>query len=98
MSSHPNQHQLPGGGVRVWSTTSRGSGRGTGDHRWMALTSTILRREEAGMTKHGKVLGTIIALSLLASCTAAVSPRVDGLRIVDADKEPQNWLSHGRTY
>jgi len=64
----------------------------------MALTSTILRREEAGMTKHGKVLGTIIALSLLASCTAAVSPRVDGLRIVDADKEPQNWLSHGRTY
>ena len=35
-------------------------------------------------------------------CTAqgaAVSPgNVDGTRIINADQEPGNWMSHGRTY
>ena len=34
-----------------------------------------------------------------AAQTAAVSPaNVDGTRIINADQEPGNWMSHGRTY
>lgn len=38
----------------------------------------------------------LVALALLqASCT---TPGVDGTRIAQVDREPGNWLSHGRTY
>jgi quinohemoprotein ethanol dehydrogenase len=48
-----------------------------------------------------------MALALVAFCTvygsAPAAPRkvvanVDGPRIINADKEPGNWMSHGRTY
>ncbi|HEY5567979.1 MAG TPA: hypothetical protein VIM81_12155, partial [Gammaproteobacteria bacterium] len=48
-----------------------------------------------------------IALAVLAGCeapppagpqTAATFAAVDGARIVAADTEPGNWLTHGRTY
>ncbi|MFZ1105262.1 MAG: PQQ-dependent dehydrogenase, methanol/ethanol family, partial [Hyphomicrobiaceae bacterium] len=38
------------------------------------------------------------ALGLALCSGAAMAADVDGKRIVDADKEPGNWLSHGRTY
>lgn len=47
---------------------------------------------------------TLIALGILAAFTqsALAAPQqpaaVDGARIVAADKEPGNWMSHGRTY
>lgn len=37
----------------------------------------------------------VLALACLAPAFAA---EVDGKRIIDADKEPGNWMSHGRTY
>jgi quinohemoprotein ethanol dehydrogenase len=49
----------------------------------------------------------IAVLALMAGCqrqpadagTKAVAPaQVDGARIINADREPQNWVSHGRTY
>src|SRR5262245_27481361 len=40
--------------------------------------------------------------SALAALVTFVAPpafaQVDGARIAAADREPQNWLSHGRTY
>ena len=43
--------------------------------------------------------GLVLALSLAASHSRAaeVTP-VDGARILAADEEPGNWLTHGRTY
>jgi quinohemoprotein ethanol dehydrogenase len=38
------------------------------------------------------------ALALAAAGGAAIAADVDGKRIIAADKEPGNWLSHGRTY
>ncbi len=42
------------------------------------------------------------SLALLACAGAAIAAggpaTVDGRRIADADREPQNWLTHGRTY
>lgn len=37
----------------------------------------------------------VLALACLAPAFAA---EVDGKRIIEADKEPGNWMSHGRTY
>ncbi|OUJ11869.1 PQQ-dependent dehydrogenase, methanol/ethanol family [Acetobacter sp. DsW_063] len=52
-----------------------------------------------------KQLGLFCAASLSALCVAAGSAQaaagpadVDGQRIIDADKEPGNWMSTGRTY
>ncbi len=39
----------------------------------------------------------VLVVSLAAPHSAALAD-VDGARIAAADKEPQNWLSHGRTY
>nr|WP_312154496.1 PQQ-dependent dehydrogenase, methanol/ethanol family [Pseudomonas sp.] len=38
------------------------------------------------------------ALFALACLNPAFAAQVDGQRIIDADKEPGNWMSHGRTY
>ncbi|MBV4536321.1 PQQ-dependent dehydrogenase, methanol/ethanol family [Pseudomonas urmiensis] len=38
------------------------------------------------------------ALFALACLSPAYAAQVDGQRIIDADKEPGNWMSHGRTY
>ena len=38
----------------------------------------------------------LLASALLA--TAASAAPVTGARIIAADQEPQNWLTHGRTY
>lgn len=46
----------------------------------------------------GLGLGLISTLALLPLSTIAHATEVDGARIVAADKEPGNWLSHGRTY
>lgn len=35
---------------------------------------------------------------LMASLAFAVPAQVDGARIIAADQEPGNWMSHGRTY
>jgi quinohemoprotein ethanol dehydrogenase len=40
----------------------------------------------------------LAALALAAAGGAAHAADVDGKRIIEADKEPGNWLSHGRTY
>ena len=50
------------------------------------------------MTTNRSVLTAVLVMSLLGSCRTAIAPGVDGPRIVGADREPQNWLSHGRTY
>ena len=43
--------------------------------------------------------GGAIGVAALVACLAAPGVRAqDGARIAAADKEPQNWLSHGRTY
>ncbi|MBC3487639.1 PQQ-dependent dehydrogenase, methanol/ethanol family [Pseudomonas kermanshahensis] len=34
----------------------------------------------------------------LACCATAFAAEVDGKRIIQADQEPGNWMSHGRTY
>lgn len=50
------------------------------------------------------LLGSIFSLTLLAACNGGgdvdiSTPKVNfSERIVSADSEPQNWLSHGRTY
>src|SRR5512134_15404 len=42
-------------------------------------------------------IGASAFVATLGLGTAALA-EVDGARITAADKEPQNWLSHGRTY
>jgi PQQ-dependent dehydrogenase (methanol/ethanol family) len=45
--------------------------------------------------------GPLLAVLALGACVgsgAAMAADVDGKRIVEADKEPGSWLSHGRTY
>ncbi len=47
----------------------------------------------------GGAIGSAIGVAALVACLAAPGVRAqDGARIAAADKEPQNWLSHGRTY
>ena len=43
-------------------------------------------------------LATTAALGLAICGDAAMAADVDDKRIIGADKEPANWLSHGRTY
>ncbi|MBK5003364.1 methanol/ethanol family [Pseudomonas sp. S31] len=49
---------------------------------------------------HRRPLSTALScLTLALACiTPAFAAEVDGKRIIDADKEPGNWMSHGRTY
>ena len=44
------------------------------------------------------LLWSVLALSSLAWGATARVAAVDGQRIANADAEPQNWMSHGRTY
>ena len=51
------------------------------------------------MSGQSRCLGlAALAMALLASAGAAVAADVNAQRIIAADKEPGNWLSHGRTY
>ena len=51
------------------------------------------------MSGQSRCLGlAALAMALLASAGAAVAADVSAQRIIAADKEPGNWLSHGRTY
>jgi quinohemoprotein ethanol dehydrogenase len=43
-------------------------------------------------------LGLALATALLTSTGTALAADVNAQRIIAADKEPGNWLSHGRTY
>ena len=41
----------------------------------------------------------IAAIALGVACSSAAwAADVDGKRIIAADQEPGNWMSHGRTY
>ena len=40
----------------------------------------------------------VTALLLAGFCQAVHAADVDGKRIIAADQEPGNWMSHGRTY
>src|ERR1044071_4082666 len=49
------------------------------------------------MTSRGFV--AVLSFTFSAAVAAATGPaQVDGARIQAADKEPGNWLTHGRTY
>ncbi|MBX9591164.1 MAG: PQQ-dependent dehydrogenase, methanol/ethanol family [Hyphomonadaceae bacterium] len=51
------------------------------------------------MSRQSRYLGlAALVMVLLPSAEAAVAADVTAQRIVAADKEPGNWLSHGRTY
>ena len=43
-------------------------------------------------------LACVVTLTSFCLTAAAGAADVNGARIIDADKEPRNWLSHGRTY
>ena len=52
---------------------------------------------------HRVLTAAIVAVSVCSAALAAGkagggAATVDGARIIAADKEPQNWLAHGRTY
>jgi PQQ-dependent dehydrogenase (methanol/ethanol family) len=40
----------------------------------------------------------LLVLGLMVGCAGTMTPNVTGARILAADTEPQNWLTHGRTY
>jgi quinohemoprotein ethanol dehydrogenase len=51
------------------------------------------------MKKSTRTLFALLGLGISASAFAAGgAATVDGARIAAADREPQNWLTHGRTY
>ena len=50
------------------------------------------------MTITRSAFGAGLVVSLVLSSAVVMAAEVDGGRIIAADKEPQNWLSHGRTY
>ena len=51
------------------------------------------------MTLGMRIVLIVLGAALLAACGSPVSEqRLTGQRIVAADAEPQNWLSHGRNY
>jgi len=55
------------------------------------------------LARHRFLAVTFAALSVCTAGTVAARPgtgaaTVDGVRIIAADQEPQNWLAHGRTY
>jgi quinohemoprotein ethanol dehydrogenase len=60
------------------------------------------------LTSRVSVVAMVLVLTACGGCTApgshaakettAKAADVDGARIVNADREPGNWMSHGRTY
>src|SRR5512135_689991 len=57
----------------------------------------------ANLPRHWTLAITLAALTVCTSSAVAArsgggAATVDGARIIAADKEPQNWLAHGRTY
>lgn len=50
------------------------------------------------MNTRSLLLGTPLLLSAFATLALAGPAQVDGPRIIAADREPGNWMSHGRTY
>jgi alcohol dehydrogenase (cytochrome c)/quinohemoprotein ethanol dehydrogenase len=45
-----------------------------------------------------RVIGATMVAAMMMSCSPADDKADTGKRIINADAEPQNWLSHGRTY
>ncbi len=45
---------------------------------------------------HTRLMALLVAIAL--PCTAVSSKPITGERVIAADREPQNWLAHGRTY
>lgn len=43
-------------------------------------------------------LAALVAAAMLAACQGKGPAAVDSTRLVGADREPGNWMSHGRTY
>src|SRR5262245_8561101 len=52
----------------------------------------------AHMNERWRLFLAALTLGVCVGGGAATAADVDGKRIADADKEPGNWLSHGRTY
>ena len=50
------------------------------------------------MNTRSLLLGAPLLLSAFATLALAGPAQVDGARIIAADQEPGNWMSHGRTY
>lgn len=50
------------------------------------------------MNTQSLLLGAPLLLSAFATLALAGPAQVDGPRIIAADREPGNWMSHGRTY
>ncbi|WP_271043450.1 PQQ-dependent dehydrogenase, methanol/ethanol family [Pseudomonas sp. VB3] len=50
------------------------------------------------MNTRSLLLGTPLLLGAFATLALAGPAQVDGPRIIAADREPGNWMSHGRTY
>lgn len=50
------------------------------------------------MNTRSLLLGTPLLMAACASLALAGPAQVDGARIIAADQEPGNWMSHGRTY
>nr|WP_315492195.1 PQQ-dependent dehydrogenase, methanol/ethanol family [uncultured Pseudomonas sp.] len=50
------------------------------------------------MNTRSLLLGAPLLLSAFATLALAGPAQVDGPRIIAADREPGNWMSHGRTY
>lgn len=50
------------------------------------------------MNTRSLLLGTPLLLSAFATLALAGPAQVDGPRIIAADREPGNWMSHSRTY
>ena len=44
------------------------------------------------------VVGVVICVGCKGRPQSESAAQVNGERIVNADQEPQNWLTHGRTY
>ncbi|SUD31277.1 methanol/ethanol family PQQ-dependent dehydrogenase [Pseudomonas fluorescens] len=50
------------------------------------------------MNTRSLLLGTPLLMAACTSLALAGPAQVDGARIIAADREPGNWMSHGRTY
>jgi alcohol dehydrogenase (cytochrome c) len=50
------------------------------------------------MPKHHTVACALFASTMLTTAGAAISAEVTAERLINADKEPQNWLMNHRTY
>jgi quinohemoprotein ethanol dehydrogenase len=60
--------------------------------------SQFQRHRVLAATLVATALGGVSAWAAVPSSAAGGAATVDGARIIAADREPQNWLTHGRTY